>query len=65
MHWRIRSYLNKQGLEKIDKLIGKSKKAGLEDFLNKEGDMDRPSTFMKKIWLKPKLWSLLPEFLRM
>ena len=65
MHWKIRSYFNKQGPEKIDKLLGKSKKAGLEEFLNKEGDMDKPSTFMKKIWLKPRLWSLLPEFLRM
>ena len=65
MHWKIRSYLNTLGYEKIDRLFEKAKNAGIEDFLGKEGDMDKPSKFLGKIWLKPKLWPLLPEFLKM
>jgi geranylgeranyl reductase family protein len=63
-HWKIRSYLNSMGAEKTDRLLGKAKKAGIEEFLSSEGDMDRPSLFMKKVWFRPKLWGLLPQFLR-
>lgn len=64
LHFKIRSYLNSISSEKLDRLFEKAKKAGIEDFLSREGDMDKPSKFMKKIWLKPKLWPLLPEFLK-
>lgn len=64
IHWKIRSYLNSLSDDKIDSLIAKAKRAGLEEFLQEYGDMDRPSKFIPKILKKPKLWSLLPEALK-
>lgn len=60
-HWKVRSYLNSLTKEHFDKLFVKLRKAGIEDFLNKEGDMDRPSRFMGKLAFHPKMWGLLPE----
>lgn len=66
IHWKIRKYLNNLlASGKIDNFFYKAKKAGIEDFLSLEGDMDKPSSFMGKIWFKPSLWGLLPDFLRL
>lgn len=64
MHWRIRSYLNSLSDDKIDLLLAKAKKAGIEEFLEEYGDMDKPSKFIPKILKKPRMWKLLPEALK-
>ncbi len=58
MHWKIRSYLNGLSDEKLDKLFSKLKKAGVEEFLEEHGDMDRPSRFIGRILRKPSMWRL-------
>ncbi len=58
MHWKMRSFLNSQSDEKIDRLFGKLKKAGIEEFLEEHGDMDKPSRFVGKVLKKPGMWKL-------
>jgi len=60
MHWRIRSYLNSMNDAQMDKLFERLKRARIEEFLEKEGDMDRPSKFLGKLLFKPALWKLVP-----
>ncbi|MEM0360283.1 MAG: NAD(P)/FAD-dependent oxidoreductase [Candidatus Diapherotrites archaeon] len=57
-HWKMRSFLNKQSDEKLNKLFAKAKTSGLEEFLEEYGDMDRPSRFLGKMLSKPRLWGL-------
>jgi len=57
-HWKIRSFLNQQSDEKLDKLFAKLKNAGIEEFLEEHGDMDKPSRFVGKILRKPSMWKL-------
>ncbi len=64
IHWKIHSYIHSLKEDSLDKLSVKAKKAGLEGFLEEYGDMDKPSTFVKKMLLKPKLWGLAPIALR-
>lgn len=64
-HWRIRNYLNSLENEKADRLFRKLKDAGIEEFLEKEGDMDKPSRFLGKALFKPKLWKIAPELFKM
>jgi digeranylgeranylglycerophospholipid reductase len=56
MHWKIRSYVNNLSNEQIDKLFTKLKTKGIEEFLEKEGDMDKPSKFIGKLAKSPKYW---------
>jgi geranylgeranyl reductase family protein len=65
MHWKIKCYLNSLEKQKIDDFFLKAKKAGIEEFLQEHGDMDNPSRFMGKMLRSPKLWSLLPDLLKM
>lgn len=60
LHWKIRKFLNSQSEKQLDNLLEKAKKAGIEEFLSENGDMDKPSKFIGKILMKPKLWSLAP-----
>lgn len=64
IHWRIYSYLHSMKPEQLDILFRKAKAAGIEAFLSQHGDMDRPSSFMRKMLFKPKMWGLLPAALR-
>ncbi|MFH1256457.1 MAG: geranylgeranyl reductase family protein [Candidatus Diapherotrites archaeon] len=64
LHWRIRKYLNSLDDNKLNKLVGKANKAGLPEFLEKYGDMDRPSLFVGRILRTPKLWGLFGEGLK-
>lgn len=64
LHWKIYSYIQGLKPEQFDSLIAKAKKAGIEEFLGEHGDMDRPSLFMRKMLLKPKMWGLLPAVLK-
>ncbi|MFA5357646.1 MAG: NAD(P)/FAD-dependent oxidoreductase [archaeon] len=56
MHWKIRKYFNSMRAEEIDALFAKLKAKGIEEFLEKEGDMDNPSKFVGKLAGKPKFW---------
>ncbi|MCX6801842.1 MAG: NAD(P)/FAD-dependent oxidoreductase [Candidatus Diapherotrites archaeon] len=58
VHWKIRSFLNSQSDEQVNKLFSKAKNAGIESFLEEYGDMDKPSRFVGKILSKPRLWGL-------
>jgi len=64
LHWKIYSYIQGLRPEQFDSLIAKAKKAGIEEFLGEYGDMDKPSLFMRKMLLKPKMWGLLPAVLK-
>ena len=56
MHWKIRNYFNSLSNEKIDKLFKKLKDKDIEYFLEREGDMDNPSSFIGKMAKSPKYW---------
>jgi len=64
MHWKIRSYINKLSNQKISSLFMKAKQAGIEEFLEAEGDMDKPSRFIGKLAKKPRFWFLLPQLMK-
>ncbi len=65
LHWKIRRYLNSLDDSRLDKLLIRLKKAGIEEFLVEHGDMDKPSRFLGKLLKKPKFWRFLPLFLRL
>ncbi|MCX6799180.1 MAG: NAD(P)/FAD-dependent oxidoreductase [Candidatus Diapherotrites archaeon] len=65
LHWRICRYARDMQPAQMDALFRKAKKAGIERFLQEHGDMDNPGKFMRKMMLKPSMWSLLPAALRM
>jgi geranylgeranyl reductase family protein len=60
LHWKIRKYLNSLNEKQLNAMFLKLKKANIEEFLEKHGDMDFPSTFLSKLMLSPSKWSLLP-----
>jgi digeranylgeranylglycerophospholipid reductase len=64
MHWKIRQYLNSLDNQKMDGFFRKMKKARVEEFLEKEGNMDFPSRFIGKAWAKPRMWGFLPELVK-
>jgi geranylgeranyl reductase family protein len=64
IHWKIYSYLNSLKVDDLDKLFLKAKNAGIEQFLEEHGNMDKPSKFVKKMLLKPSLWGLAPAAMR-
>ena len=63
MHWKVRQYINSLGGESIDKLFGKLKEKGIEEFLQMEGDMDSPSKFIGKMAKSPKYWFMAKTLL--
>ena len=65
IHWKIYSYVQKLKPKQLDLLLIKAKKAGVEEFLKENGDMDKPSLFMRKMLFKPKMWGVLPTALKM
>ncbi len=65
MHFKLRKFLNDLNEKQLDDLFIKLKNAGVEEYLSRYGDMDKPSRFMSKILWNPKNWSLLPTGLRM
>jgi hypothetical protein len=64
LHWKIRKYLNSTSDKDLDKLFVKMKKAKIEQFLEKYGNMDHPSLFVGKLLSNPKIWLMLPEALK-
>lgn len=60
-HWKVRTYLNGLSDRQIDEFFVKLRDAGIEEFLEKEGDMDKPGRFLGKLMLRPKMWGLLKE----
>ena len=65
LHWKIRKYFNSLSLQQVDDLMLKLKKAKVEEFLEKHGDMDRPSLFVNKFIQSPSRWGLFPIGLKM
>jgi len=65
LHWKIRKYFNSLNEKQIDSMFKKFRKAGMEEFLEKHGDMDFPSKFVNKMILSPSKWGLLPMGLRL
>ncbi len=64
LHWKIYSYIHSLRPEEMDRLFVKAKKAGVEDFLNRHGDMDHPSRFVGKVITSPRLWGMMGEALK-
>ncbi len=64
IHWKIRSYLNSLSEQKTNALFARLKKAGIERFLEKHGNMDRPTLFAGKFMANPRNWLLFPELLK-
>ncbi len=64
IHWKIHSYIQGLRPHQFDNLFRKAKKAGIEEFLQQYGDMDKPGRFMRKMLFKPKMWGLLPTALK-
>jgi len=49
MHWKIRNYFNSLSNDQIDKMFKKLKEKDIGYFLEREGDMDNPSSFIGKM----------------
>ncbi len=64
MHYKIYKYFESLSNQQINKLFTKAKRAGVQEFLQDFGDMDKPSKFVGKILTKPRLWGLIPSALR-
>lgn len=64
IHWKIYSFIHSLKPEQIDSYFLKAKKAGVEDFLSKHGDMDHPSRFVGKILTQPRLWGMMGAALK-
>ena len=64
MHWKIRKYANSLNNNEIDELFLKLKKNGIEEFLQKEGNMDEPSKFIGKLASNPKYFLMLGTALK-
>ncbi|HIH17132.1 MAG TPA: NAD(P)/FAD-dependent oxidoreductase [Candidatus Diapherotrites archaeon] len=64
IHWRVRRYLNQLNDEDLNKLFQRMKAAGMEKFLSDNADMDKPSSFLKKVAGSPKMWMMLPEMIK-
>ncbi|MDO8537799.1 MAG: geranylgeranyl reductase family protein [archaeon] len=65
LHYKIRKYFNSLSLQQVDDLMLKLKKAKIEEFLEKHGDMDRPTLFVNKFISNPSHWGLLPTGLKL
>jgi hypothetical protein len=48
----------------MNQLFAKAKKAGIDRFLEKYGNMDLPSLFMSKVFTNPRMWSFAPDALK-
>ncbi|MCX6804178.1 MAG: NAD(P)/FAD-dependent oxidoreductase [Candidatus Diapherotrites archaeon] len=64
LHWKLRRFLNGLKDKEIDDLIIKLKQKGIEEFLEKEGDMDEPSKFIGKLARNPKYFFLAGTLLK-
>ena len=64
LHYKIRSFLFSKTDAELEDFIIKIKQAGITDFLEKYGDMDYPSFFITRLFLKPKIIKLFPEVIK-
>ncbi len=64
LHWKIHKYFAGLSEADINKLFEKLKKANVESFLEKYGNMDQPSLFWGKVLQNPRLWGLAGEVLK-
>jgi len=59
IHWKIRKYANSLSAKETDELFAKLKHKGIEDFLEKEANMDEPGKFIGKLLSNPAYWTML------
>ena len=59
LHYKIRRYANSLTPQEIDELFVKLKNKGIEEFLEKEGNMDEPSKFVGKLLTNPAYFTML------
>ncbi|HRT02999.1 MAG TPA: NAD(P)/FAD-dependent oxidoreductase [Candidatus Diapherotrites archaeon] len=64
IHYKLHNYLLSKTNTELDELLIKLKQLNVEKFLEKKGNMDFPSEFMYLFLLKPKMFSLFPEFMK-
>jgi flavin-dependent dehydrogenase len=63
LHWRIRNFLNKLNDKELDELVKLVKQVKPE--LEKHGDMDYPSLFLRKLLNPPVAWYAVRNFFKM
>ncbi len=64
LHWKIRRYASSLRNEEIDSLFKKLKEKGIEEFLEKEGNMDEPGKFVGKLTTNPKYFFMMGTALK-
>jgi geranylgeranyl reductase family protein len=64
MHWKVRKFLNSLDDKGMDKMIAKMNKLKVNEFLEKEGDMDRVSAFLPKLLRKPSYLAFFPQMVK-
>ncbi|MDD3177978.1 MAG: NAD(P)/FAD-dependent oxidoreductase [Candidatus ainarchaeum sp.] len=64
LHYKIKKYIFSKTDPELEDFIIKLKSIDLDKFLEKKGNMDYPSLFFTKLFLKPKIFKLFPEIIK-
>jgi geranylgeranyl reductase family protein len=64
MHWKVRKFLDGLNDKSMNKLLSKMNQLKVDEFLEKEGDMDRVSAFLPKLMRKPKFMLFFPQMVK-
>jgi len=64
LHYKIRKYLLSKNNSELDELIQKLSDLNIASILEKEGDIDYPSLFIRKLFFNKKFFALFREFIR-
>jgi geranylgeranyl reductase family protein len=64
LHWKIRRYANSLSEKEMDDLFVKLKNKGIEEFLEKEANMDEPGKFIGKIATNPRFMLMTGTLLK-
>ncbi len=64
IHYKLHKYMNKKTSSEFDTLLLKLKEAGIENFLNNNGNIDYPSEFILKLILYPKFLLFYKEIIK-
>jgi len=64
LHYKIRKYIFSKNIFEQDKLLLKIKNTDVIEILEKHGNMDYPSLFLKKFLSNKNIWFLVPEFFK-
>ncbi|MCK9292859.1 MAG: NAD(P)/FAD-dependent oxidoreductase [archaeon] len=64
LHYKIRRYILSKSNSELDELIQKLNDIGISSILEKEGDIDYPSLFIRKLFFNRKFFSLFRELIK-